>query len=115
MKVELPQAQAARPLDPERAGRGGRRHATASLPSATRRSTAADLVQLVKLKIGDDLARVVHLRGDKEVAYGQMVAVLDQLATNGITHIAIVTERGKTSRRGKGRRTPPGARAAAGK
>ena len=55
----------------------------------------ADLVQLVKLKLGDDSGRVVHLRGDKEVPYGQMVAVLDQLATNGITHIAIVTEGGK--------------------
>ena len=56
----------------------------------------ADLVQLVKLKMGDDPARVVHLRGDKEAAYGRMVAVLDELATNGITHIAIVTEIGKT-------------------
>jgi biopolymer transport protein ExbD/biopolymer transport protein TolR len=45
--------------------------------------------------MGDDPARVVHLRGDKDAAYGQMVAVLDELATNGITHIAIVTESGK--------------------
>jgi biopolymer transport protein ExbD/biopolymer transport protein TolR len=50
---------------------------------------------LVKLKLGDDPARVVHLRGDKDVPYGQMVAILDQLATNGITHIAIVTETAK--------------------
>ncbi len=74
----------------------------------------ADLVQLVKLKMGDDPARVVHLRGDKEAAYGRMVAVLDELATNGITHIAIVTESGKT-RNGKpesGESASPGARCA---
>jgi len=52
----------------------------------------ADFVQLVKLKVGGDVSRFVHLRGDKDVAYGRMVGVLDQLASNGITHIAIVTD-----------------------
>ena len=35
--------------------------------------------------------RVVRLRGDKDAAYGDVVAVMDLLASNGITHIAIVT------------------------
>ncbi|WP_296714516.1 biopolymer transporter ExbD [Rhodoblastus sp.] len=96
MKVQLPQAQAARPLNPKEpvvvvvARDGGL--AVGAEPVA-----GADLVQLVKLKLGDDPGRVVHLRGDKDVPYGQMVAILDQLATNGITHIAIVTETGKDS------------------
>jgi biopolymer transport protein ExbD/biopolymer transport protein TolR len=94
MKVELPQARAARPLNPKEpvvvaVARDGK------LAVGAEPVDAADLVQLVKLKLGDDPNRVVHLRGDKEVAYGQMVAVLDQLATNGITHIAIVTETGQ--------------------
>jgi biopolymer transport protein ExbD/biopolymer transport protein TolR len=91
MKVQLPQAQAARPLDPKEpvvvvVGRDGQ------LAVGDKKVAAADLLQLVKLKLGADLNRVVHLRGDKEVAYGRMVEVLDQLASNGITHIAIVTD-----------------------
>ncbi|MCI4679404.1 biopolymer transporter ExbD [Rhodoblastus acidophilus] len=91
LKVQLPQAQAARPLDPKEpvvvvVGRDG------GLAVGNEPVEPADLVQLVKLKLGDDLNRVVHLRGDKEVAYGRMVEVLDQLASNGITHIAIVTD-----------------------
>ncbi len=94
MKVDLPQARASRPLNPKEpivvvVGKDGK------LALGAEAIDPADLVQLVKLKMGDDPARVVHLRGDKEAAYGQMVAVLDELATNGITHIAIVTESGK--------------------
>jgi len=94
MKVDLPQAKAARPLNPKEpivvaVGKDGK------LALGAEQIDPADLVQLVKLKMGDDPARVVHLRGDKDAAYGQMVAVLDELATNGITHIAIVTESGK--------------------
>jgi biopolymer transport protein ExbD/biopolymer transport protein TolR len=96
MKVQLPQAQAARPLNPKEpvvvvVGRDGR------IAVGDQQVELADLAQLVKLKIGDDRERVVHLRGDKDAAYGQMVAALDQLATNGITHIAIVTEAGGKS------------------
>ncbi len=91
MKVQLPQAHAARPLDPKElvvvaVARDGQ------LAVGDEKVAAADFVQLVKLKIGDDVNRVIHLRGDKEVAYGRMVEVLDQLASNGITHIAIVTD-----------------------
>ncbi|MGO8740217.1 ExbD/TolR family protein [Rhodoblastus sp.] len=94
MKVQLPQAHAARPLDPKEpvvvvVGRDGQ------LAVGDEKVAAADLVQLVKLKLGDDLTRVVHLRGDKEVAYGRMVETLDRLASNGITHIAIVTDASK--------------------
>jgi biopolymer transport protein TolR len=94
MKVDLPQARAARPLNPKEpivvvVGKDGK------LALGAEQIDPADLVQLVKLKMGDDPARVVHLRGDKEAPYGRMVAVLDELATNGITHIAIVTESGK--------------------
>jgi biopolymer transport protein ExbD/biopolymer transport protein TolR len=96
MKVQLPQAQAARPLNPKEpvvvvVGRDG------GLAVGAETVSSADLVQLVKLKLGDDAGRVVHLRGDKDVPYGQMVAVLDQLATNGITHIAIVTDAGRNA------------------
>ena len=49
--------------------------------------------------MGDDITRVVHVRGDTEADYGEVVAVMDKLATNGITHIAIMTNsRGKAAR-----------------
>ena len=48
--------------------------------------------------MGGDNSRVVHVRGDTEAVYGEVVAVMDKLATNGITHIAIMTNsRSKTS------------------
>jgi biopolymer transport protein ExbD/biopolymer transport protein TolR len=94
MKVDLPQANAARPLNPREpivvaVGKDGK------LALGAEPVDPEDLVRLVKLKIGDDPTRVVHVRGDKDAAYGMMVGVLDELATNGITHIAIVTESGK--------------------
>ncbi|MGO9941369.1 MAG: ExbD/TolR family protein [Rhodoblastus sp.] len=96
MKVELPQAKAAQPLNPKEpivviVGKDGK---LAIGPDSVE---AADLVQLVRTKMGGDASRVVHLRGDKEVAYGEVMAVMDQLATNGITHIAMVTESKKSS------------------
>ena len=94
MKVQLPQAQAARPLNPKEpvvvvVGRDGK------IAVGDEQVELSDLAQLVKLKLGDDPERVVHLRGDKDAAYGQLVAALDQLASNGIPRIAIVTEAGK--------------------
>ena len=98
MKVQLPQANAAHPLNPREpiviaVGKDGR------LAVGAEAVEPADLAQMVKLKLGDDFSRVVHVRGDRDAPYGQVVAVLDQLASNGITHIAIVTETG-------GSRTP---------
>ena len=95
MKVDLPQAKAAQPLNPKEpvvvvVGKDGK------LALGGEAIDPADLVQLVKLKIGDDSRRVVHLRGDRDAPYGEVVAVLDQLASNGITHIAIVTDSGRT-------------------
>jgi biopolymer transport protein ExbD/biopolymer transport protein TolR len=63
----------------------------------------ADLVARVKLKLGDDLGRIIHLRGDKEAAFGQIVALMDELAANGLTHLAIVTD----SRKEKAAATEP--------
>jgi biopolymer transport protein TolR len=94
MKVDLPRAKAAQPLNPKEpvvviVGKDGQ----VALGADT--IDPADLVQLVRARMGGDSSRIVHLRGDKDAAYGQVVAVMDQLATHGITHIAIVTDAGK--------------------
>lgn len=41
----------------------------------------------------------VFLKGDREVAYGKVVEVLDVLQRGGITNLGMVTETGRTRRR----------------
>ncbi len=48
------------------------------------------LAATVKAKLGDSNS-VVQLRGDREASYGDVVSVMDDLAANGITRIAIVS------------------------
>ena len=61
------------------------------------------LIDGIHAMMGDDLARGVHVRGDTEAVYGEVVAVMDKLATHGITHIAIMTNsRSKTGAASKG-------------
>jgi biopolymer transport protein ExbD/biopolymer transport protein TolR len=91
VKVDLPQAKAAKPLDPKAPvvvaiDRDG--HVALGAEQVDR----ADLVARVKLKLGDDLSQIVHIRGDKEVAFGHIVSAMDELAHNGVTHLAIVTD-----------------------
>ena len=49
------------------------------------------LAESVKAQLGDDKDRIVHIRGDKDAAFGGVVAALDRLASSGVTHVAIVT------------------------
>ena len=91
VKVDLPQAKAAKPLDPKEPvvvaiGRDG------ETSLGGEQIARAELAAILKLKLGDDLGHVVHLRGDKEAAFGQIVGVMDELAANGIVHLAIITD-----------------------
>jgi biopolymer transport protein ExbD/biopolymer transport protein TolR len=90
VKVNLPQAKAAQPLNQKdpiivTIGKDGK----VSLGSDT--TTLDALVDGVHTLMGDDLTRVVHVRGDNDAIYGEVVKVMDKLASNGITHIAIMT------------------------
>ena len=97
VKVNLPQARAAQPInqkDPIMVTIG--KEGKISLGSEEVSEDA--LIDGVRAMVGDDASRVVHIRGDGEAVYGQVVAVMDKLATNGITHIAIMTNsRSKTA------------------
>jgi biopolymer transport protein TolR len=55
-----------------------------------------ELASTVKMRLGDS-NNVVQLRGDRDAAYGDVVSVMDELAANGISRIAIVSS---------GRRSP---------
>ena len=91
MKVNLPSASAAQPLNPQEpivviVAKDGK---IALGPDDV---DAARLVDAIREKIGDDTTRTVHIRGDKEAAYGDVVSVLNLLASGGLTHIAIVAD-----------------------
>ena len=90
VKVNLPQAKAAQPLNQKdpiivTVGKEGK------ISLGNDLVTPDTLVDGIRAAMGDDLARVVHVRGDTDAVYGEVVAVMDKLATNGITHIAIMT------------------------
>jgi biopolymer transport protein TolR len=96
VKVNLPQAKAAQPLNQKdpivvTVSKGGK------IALGTDELTADALIDGIRAMMGEDTSRVVHVRGDTEAVYGEVVAVMDKLATNGITHIAIMTNsRSKT-------------------
>jgi biopolymer transport protein TolR len=90
MRVDLPKAASAVPLEPKEpvivtvAKQGklfvGRDEVSRDL-----------LLQSVRGKLGDDRGRQIYLRGDRDVAYGEIVAVMDQLALDGLSKFALVT------------------------
>jgi biopolymer transport protein TolR len=89
LKVNLPNASAARALDdkaPLEIGvdRDG------GLWLGSQRVELDALADAVKAKMGGDADRLVRIRGDKDAAFGRVVAALDRLSQGGIAHVAIV-------------------------
>ena len=109
VKVNLPQASAAQPINQKdpivvSVGKDGK----VSLGGDT--VTMETLLDGIRAMMGGDTSRVVHVRGDSEAVYGEVVGVMDKLASNGITHIAIMTNshRSKTGAMLKTRDAPDG-------
>ncbi len=102
LKVDLPQAKTAQPVTPK----------DPIVVSVTADGTVAvgtDTMQvselgaaLLKLTEGDN-SRIIQIRADKAAAYGAIVGVLDELASNGLVHISLISDN----------RTPPVAAAPA--
>ncbi len=77
MKVNLPQANAARPLNPKEpivvaVGKDGK------IALGSEEVSADALIDGVRAMMGEDTAKVVHVRGDKEANYGDVVSVMDR-------------------------------------
>jgi len=90
MRVNLPQAKAAQPLDPKEP----------IIVSITKEGkvflghdevSREQLASLIETKTGADRDRVIHVRGDRGTIYGEVVGVMDQLARNGFVKIALIT------------------------
>jgi biopolymer transport protein ExbD/biopolymer transport protein TolR len=93
VKVDLPKAASAKALNPKAplvvsVGRDG------ALAFGADPVTLDGLAAAVKAKMGDDPAEVVHIRGDRDAAFGAVVQVMDRLTLAGVVHIAIVTAPG---------------------
>ncbi|RBP12915.1 outer membrane transport energization protein ExbD [Roseiarcus fermentans] len=88
IKVNLPAARTARPLDARdpvivAVTRDG-------AVSVGKDAVSRDgLVAAVEARLADSNG-VVQLRGDREAAYGDVLSVMDDLAAAGLNHIAIV-------------------------
>jgi biopolymer transport protein TolR len=89
IKVNLPNAKTAQPLE-------NKQPVVVAVAKDGTLSVGKDpvsrdeLAAAVKAKLGDSNG-VVQLRGDRDAAYGDVVSVMDELAANGISRIAIVS------------------------
>ena len=93
VKVDLPKAASARALNPKAplivsVGRDG------ALAFGADPISLDALGAAVKARMGDDPTQVVHVRGDAQAPFGEVVRAMDRLTLAGVTHIAIVTAPG---------------------
>ncbi|HTR14541.1 MAG TPA: biopolymer transporter ExbD [Roseiarcus sp.] len=89
IKVNLPKASTAAPLeasDPVVVAVAKDGAIWVGKDSVSRETLAAAVQAKLAVSNG-----VVQLRGDKDASYGDVVAVMDELAANGIRRIAIVS------------------------
>ena len=89
IKVNLPSARTATPLDAKDpvvvvVAKDG------SVSVGKDPVSRDELAATVKAKLGDSNG-IVQLRGDRDASYGDVVSVMDELAANGISRIAIVS------------------------
>jgi len=89
IKVNLPSAKTAQPLENKEpvvvaVAKDG------SLSVGREAVSRDELADKVKAKLTDSNG-IVQLRGDRDASYGDVVSVMDELAANGVTRIAIVS------------------------
>ena len=91
LKVDLPQIKAAQVVNPKEP----------IVVSVTAEGTLAigkepvdltDLVASLNKIIGDDTTRIIQIRADKAASYGAIVGVIDELASNGLVHVALISD-----------------------
>ena len=90
MRVDLPQAKAATPVDPKPPVIVTVRKDGATYLGSEELSRSS-LGDVMRAKIGADPATLIHLRGDREASYGEIIAVMDELARSGFPKIALIT------------------------
>jgi biopolymer transport protein ExbD/biopolymer transport protein TolR len=91
LKVDLPQAKAAQALKPK----------PPVLISITKDGVMAvgtdeinpdHIIDIVRAKMDGDLTRIIQIKADRNVIYAPVIELVDKLVSNGITHIALVSD-----------------------
>ncbi len=91
LKVDLPQAKSAQPVNPKDP-------IVVSVTSdghvalGTDTMTVDELVPALLKLTGGDATRVIQIRADQAAPYGSIVGVIDQLGSNGMVHIALISD-----------------------
>jgi biopolymer transport protein ExbD/biopolymer transport protein TolR len=92
LKVDLPQAKAARQVNPK----------DPIVISVTAEGKVAlgqdvmepeQVVSAILARADGDKARLVQIRADKGANYGGIVQVIDELASNGLVHLVLVSDK----------------------
>ena len=91
LKVDLPQAKTSQPINPKDP-------IVVSVTSdghvAVGTETVAmdALIPALQKLTGGDTTRIIQLRADRAATYGSIVGVIDELASNGMVHIAMISD-----------------------
>jgi biopolymer transport protein ExbD len=91
LNVNLPQAATAKPADVQKPIVVTIK-ADGMLSVGAEETARADVVAKLRA-ILQTPEQVVHVRGDRDVAYGEVVALLDDLALHGITKLSLIASR----------------------
>jgi len=91
LKVDLPQAKTSQPINPKEP-------IVVSVTSdghiavGTETVAIEALIPALQKLTGGDTTRIIQLRADRAAAYGSIVGVIDELASNGMVHIAMISD-----------------------
>jgi biopolymer transport protein ExbD/biopolymer transport protein TolR len=91
LKVDLPQAKSSQQINPKEP-------IVVSVTSDGRVAIGTETIELdglvaALLKMTDgDTSRIIQIRADRTANYGSIITVIDQLASNGMVHIALISD-----------------------
>ncbi len=91
LKVDLPQAKTSQPVNPKDpvvvsvTAEGA--YALGTQPLAL-----PELIAALRKATGDDATRIIQIRSDRSVTYGAVVGLIDEMASNGLVHIALISD-----------------------
>jgi biopolymer transport protein ExbD/biopolymer transport protein TolR len=92
LKVDLPQAKAAQQFNPKEP-------IVVSVTADGKVALGQDemepaaIVEAIMGRADGDKTRLIQIRADKGANYGAIVTVIDELASNGLVHLALVSDR----------------------
>jgi biopolymer transport protein ExbD/biopolymer transport protein TolR len=89
MHVELPKAVAAQPLEPKQPVIVTVRK-DGEIFVGKDEVARDQLIAALRASVDGDQDRIVHVRGDREARYGDIIAVMDQLASGGFDKVALL-------------------------